>query len=204
MGKISVDAFLKQYSVAAKQKGSAMEDFMKKHIITDYIDYLTKDTMCTNIVTATTRIKNGDRTILRIDSSAQFMLFIMNLINSYTDIEIEFKDTKFVKQYDALNKVGAIDDIVQAIPKKEYSEFSTLLNMKMDDFRDNEYSVTALLNNLKQSFSLSEEVINSVIDELQKQAKEEIKKESNEEINEEIKEESKVEERLMEQMSKQN
>ena len=173
MGKISVEAFLKQYSVAAKQKGSAMEDFMKKHIITDYIDYLTKDTMCTNIVTATTRIKNGDRTILRIDSSAQFMLFIMNLINSYTDIEIEFKDTKFVKQYDALKKVGAIDDIVQAIPKKEYSEFSTLLNMKMDDFRDNEYSITALLHNFKESFSLSEEIINSVIDELQKQAKEE-------------------------------
>lgn len=172
MGKISVEAFLKQYSVAAKQKGSAMEDFMKKHIITDYIDYLTKNTMCTNIVTATTRIKNGDRTILRIDSSAQFMLFIMNLINSYTDIEIEFKDTKFVKQYDALNKVGAIDDIVQAIPEKEYTEFTTLLNMKMDDFRDNEYSITALLYNLKESFSILEEVIKKAIEEIQEQAKE--------------------------------
>jgi hypothetical protein len=68
--------------------------------------------------------------------------------------------------------VGAIDVLVAAIPEKEYTEFTTLLNMKMDDFRDNEYSITALLYNLKESFSISEEVIKKAIEEIQEQAKE--------------------------------
>lgn len=173
MGKISVDAFLRQYSVAAKQKGTAMEDFIKKHIVTDYVSFLEKEVMCGNIVNSTTRIIEENREILKINSSARYLLFVMHLINIYTDIEIDFTDAKYVYQYDDLNKVGAIDNLIAAIPEREYSEFSTLLNMKLDDFRDNEYSITALLYNLKQSFSLSEEVVNSAIEELQKQAKEE-------------------------------
>ena len=173
MGKISVDAFLREYGVVTKQKGTAMENFIKKHIVTDYVSFLEKEVTCTNIVNSTTRIIEENREILKINSSARYLLFVMRLIDIYTDIEIDFTDAKYVYQYDDLNKVGAIDNLIAAIPEREYSEFSTLLNMKLDDFRDNEYSITALLYNLKQSFSLSEEVINSVIDELQKQAKEE-------------------------------
>lgn len=173
MGKISVDAFLRQYGVADKQKGTAMKDFIKKHIVTDYVSFLEKEVTCTNIVNSTTRIIEKNKEILKINSSARYLLFVMRLIDIYTDIEIDFTDAKYVYQYDDLNKVGAIGNLIAAIPEREYSEFSTLLNMKLDDFRDNEYSITALLYNLKQSFSLSEEVINSVIDELQKQVKEE-------------------------------
>ena len=67
------------------------------------------------------------------------------------------------EDYDKLNEVGAINTLIAAIPESEYSEFSTLLNMKMDDFRDNEYSITALLYNFKESLALTEEVIQSVL-----------------------------------------
>ena len=42
MKKISIDAFLREYGVVAKQKGTAMETFIKKHIVTDYIDFIQK------------------------------------------------------------------------------------------------------------------------------------------------------------------
>ena len=171
MGKISVDAFIREYGVAAKQKGSAMDSFIGKHIITKYIDFIKKSVICEGIVDTTCHIIDGDRKIVKINNANRNLFFIMKLIENYTDIE--FANEKVVETYDKLNEVGAIDVILDAIPDSEYSEFQNILNMKMNDFRDNEYSLTAILYNFKESLSISEEVINSVIEELQKQAKEE-------------------------------
>ena len=66
MGKISLDAFLREYKVAAKQKDSAMENFIKKHITTDYIDFLQKDTICASIIKATTHVQSTDRNIVKV------------------------------------------------------------------------------------------------------------------------------------------
>lgn len=169
MGKISVDAFLREYGIAAKQKDSAMETFIKKHVVVDYIDFMQKDVVCTSIIKTTCYVKSGDKDIVKINSIGRYMLFIMNLIKLYTDIDIEFKDDITIQQYDKLNKVGAINTIISAIPESEYSEFSTILNMKMDDFRDNEYSIVALLYNIKNELVISEDIINSAIETIVKE-----------------------------------
>lgn len=168
MGKITVDAFLREYGVAAKQKGSAMETFIKKHIVTQYVPYLEKDVLCTRIIYATC-YADKDRKIIKFNTPGRLLLFNMNLINLYTDIEISFENDETTKQYDKLMEVGAIYLLINAIPKTEYTEFVTLLNMKLDDLRDNEYSLEALLYDLKKSFSISEDIINSALEELKKQ-----------------------------------
>lgn len=168
MGKITVDAFLREYSVAAKQKGSAMETFIKKHIVTQYVPYLEKDVLCTRIIYATC-YADKDRRIIKFNTPGRLLLFNMNLINLYTDIEISFKNDETTKQYDKLMEVGAIYLLINAIPETEYTEFVTLLNMKLDDLRDNEYSLEAFLYDLKKSYSISEDIINSALEELKKQ-----------------------------------
>lgn len=168
MGKITVDAFLREYSVVAKQKGSAMETFIKKHIVTQYVPYLEKDVLCTRIIYATC-YADKDRRIIKFNTPGRLLLFNMNLINLYTDIEISFENDETTKQYDKLMEVGAIYLLINAIPETEYTEFVTLLNMKLDDLRDNEYSLEALLYDLKKSFSISEDIINSALEELKKQ-----------------------------------
>lgn len=167
MGKISVNAFLREYGIAAKQKGSAMETFIKKHIVTDYIDFLTKSVYCEKIIDVTCYIKDGERKIVKINSANRYLFYIMRMIELYTDIELN--QERIWEDYDKLNKAGAIGVIMAAIPKSEQSEFSTILNMKLDDFRDNVYSLEAIAYNFKESLSLSEEVINSVIEDLKKQ-----------------------------------
>ena len=168
MGKISVDAFLREYGVAAKQKGTAMETFIKKHIITEYVPYLDKDVVCTRIIYATC-YTDKERKIVKFNTPVRQILFNMNLIDLYTDIEISFKDDETIKQYDKLMSCGAIYLLINAIPEAEHMEFSTLLDMKLDDLVSNEYSITALLYNLKESVNLSEEVINSAIEILSKE-----------------------------------
>lgn len=161
---ISTDMFVKSYKANSKAKDKTFEEFIQRHIITKYVPYLTKYTYCENIVKTTCHIKDGKREIIKVNSAMQYIFFIMRIIQLYTDIEIDEK--KVVEEYDKLAEVGAIDTLVSAIPPSEYSEFSTLISMKMDDFRDNEYSLHALLYNIKESFSISEEVINSVIEEI--------------------------------------
>ena len=161
MGKISVDGFLREYSVAAKQNGSAMESFIKKHIVKEYMDFITKLTYCSITIEKTCYIQDGEKKFIKLDSAKRFLFFTMYLIELYTDIEIDAEN--IVGEYDKLNKSGALNELIKGIPEQEYSEFSTLLNMKLDDFMDNEYSLTALLYNLKQSFSLSEELIREVL-----------------------------------------
>lgn len=169
MKKISIDAFLREYSVVTKQKGTAMETFMKKHIVTDYIGFIQKSVICDSIVKATCYAKEGDIEFVHINSANINLFFEMKIIDLYTDIEINVSEGNLAEQYDKLNKVGAVENILECVPEDEYAEFNALLKMKLNDFRDNEYSITALLYNLKKSFALSSDTIGAAIEEVLKE-----------------------------------
>lgn len=166
---ISVEKFCTGFKNNSKTvDNKSLKEYIKKHITTDYVDFLMKDTVCNAIVEATSYIKDGDRKIVKINSNNRDLFFTMKIISLYTDIDISFDNDDVVKQYDKLNKIGAIDALLEAIPKNEYAEFSMMLSTKINDFRENEYSITALLYNLKQELSMSSEVIQSAIAELVK------------------------------------
>lgn len=158
---ITVDMFIKMFNANLKAKDKTFDDFINKHITTKYIGFVEKTAYCDSIVRATCHKKDGDIELVKINSANRYLFFVMRLIQLYTDIEFEDKDV--IAAYDKLNEVGAINTLIAAIPESEYAEFSTILNMKMDDFRDNEYSITSLLYNLKESFSLSGEVLSDVL-----------------------------------------
>ena len=171
--KTSVDMFVKTFKVNSKAKDKTFEDFIKKHITTQYISYLEKCVYCDGIIKSSSYIKDGDKEIVKIDSSRRYLFFIMRLIQLYTDLDIKNENGyNPVDDYDKLNEVGAIEALIAAIPQSEYTEFSTLLDMKMDDFIENEYSIKAFAYNLKESLKISEDIINSVLADLQKKSEE--------------------------------
>lgn len=166
---ITVDMFVKTYKANSKTKDKIFEEFIQKHITTTYIDFVTKNVYCDSIIKASTTVKDGDREFIKINSTSRYVFFVMRLIQLYTDIELD--NENIISEYDKLNEVGAINVLMSAIPESEYTEFETILNMKLDDFITNEYSVTALFYNLKQGFNISEEIINSVLENLKEQNK---------------------------------
>ena len=147
---MDLQLFLKNYKAHDGKK--TMDEFINKHITVKYIPYLEKYAYCESIVKSTC---HTDKDIIKINRPGQLMSFLMRIIDLYTDIDIEFKNGKFVEQYDELKKVGALDALVSFIPESEYIEFSTILTMAMDDFRDNEYSIEAILYNFKTGLSLA-------------------------------------------------
>lgn len=160
---ITVENFIKTFKINSKAKDKTFNDFMSKHIVTKYIDITTKIFWCNNIAENTTHFEDGDVKIVKYDSVGRYLLFTMVLIKLYTDIDINFEDGKYVKQYDQLNEAGIIDEIISMIPEKEYAEFNMILDMKVDDFANNEYSVAAILYNIKQSLFMSSNAIAEVL-----------------------------------------
>lgn len=171
---ISVDVFVKTYKANSKAKDKTFEEFISRHITTKYIPYLTKVAHCQDIIEKTSHIINGNKSIVKVNSPNRHLFFTMRLIELYTDIEFNTyekvdKDHNISVDYDKLKECGAAPILISAIPKEEFEEFATILNMVADDFYQNEYSLTAFAHNVKESLSLSEEVINSVIEDLKKQ-----------------------------------
>lgn len=167
---ISIESFCKLFKTNLKAKDKTFEEFIKKHITTEYIGYLQKNVICQSIIDSTFR-DNNNKGIVKINSTGCYLFFVMKLIENYTDIELDVEKHSIDYYYDELNKIGAIDVILSTIPESEYAEFDTILKMKMDDFRENEYSLTALLYNLKQSLSLSDELVTDIVTKLTEEAK---------------------------------
>lgn len=163
---ITVENFTKVYKANLKAKDKTLEDFIKKHVTVQYVKFLEKNVWCDSIISSTCYTTVGNKKIIKMNSTARHVLFTMKIIDLYTDIDINFEDGKVMEQYDELNEIGAIEVLIKAIPESELVEFYTILNTKLDDLRDNEYSITALLYNLKNSLDISEEIIESAIKEI--------------------------------------
>ena len=163
---ITVENFTKVYKANLKAKDKTLEDFIKKHVTVQYVKFLEKNVWCDSIISSTCYATVENKKIIKMNSTARHVLFTMKIIDLYTDIDINFEDGKVMEQYDELNEIGAIEVLIKSIPESELVEFYTILNTKLDDLRDNEYSITALLYNLKNSLDISEEIIESAIKEI--------------------------------------
>ena len=161
---MKVEDFLNKYKMA-KDK----EEFFKKHITTTYVPYLTKCVYCSNIVSASHHLPD-EKDIIKINTANQYVAFVTRLLDLYTDLDIDFNNGGFLKQYDQLNQNGCIIPLIAAIPEQEYAEFKMVLDMKESDFRENEYSLTAILYNLKKSIDISGDVIEQALNQLVKES----------------------------------
>jgi len=168
---MKVEDFVKKYKATPK-----LVD-LKKHVVNKYVPYLEKIALCTNIVNSTSHIETKDkRQLVKINTPARYVLFTMYILNTYTDLDVDFTEDNFVKDYDMLKEAGLIEAFLDIdkntgkslIPLSEYVEFNTVLNMALDDLRDNEYSLTAMAYNFKESLHISEDILNEVIKEIEK------------------------------------
>lgn len=135
-----VNEYKKQVSESDKIK------FLKTKLkVESYLSYSEK------LVTAELIVKNSSYAIvkneengaliktnrIKINSPMRYILFVMNVVNKYTNLEVNFKDV--LPEYDALNKNGLIEVVFAKIGDKEVGEFNTVIDMVLNDFMTNEY-----------------------------------------------------------------
>lgn len=152
---MKIDEFIKKYN-DAKDK----DKFLNDCIITTYVPYHEKMTDCEMVIISTTKIENE----FRINSPMRFMLFITTLLSRYTEIG---KDEDVLTVFETLDEKDLIDKIISKIPEREYTSYNTILNMELDDYMENNRSITAYISRKIKDLeipvkSLFEAIMNNV------------------------------------------
>lgn len=122
--------------------------FLESHIITEYVPYEKKITICNNVIKNTFYDENNN---IKINSPASFMFYSLSLINEYTDIDVDFAIG--LEIFNELNKLDLIDKITGSIPNNEQLEFSAIMDMMESDFQKNECGIIGWLNSKTESIT---------------------------------------------------
>lgn len=176
-----VNEYEKQINDIDKKK------FLKTNLkIDNYLSYSEK------LITAELIVKNSSYAIvkneengvlvktdrIKINSPMRYILFVMNVIDKYTNLEVNFKD--ILPEYDTLNKNGLIEVIFAKIGDKEVGEFNTVVDMILNDFMTNEYEfknfVSEKLSQVNEILKKVTPHINNVIDKLDSLTEDDINK----------------------------
>ena len=151
---MNINEFIGYYKMS-KDKKAECEKHIKE---SKYVPYLTKITECDNIVRVTMEKEPG---MYVQNTPGRYLYFNMKLISIYTDIEMTMENgLQLTENYDLLNECGALDILIDCIPKHEFKEFSTLLSMCVDDYMANNRDFTSYID--KKWESLMQLALNSV------------------------------------------
>lgn len=132
------------------------EQYFKDAITTKYIPYQEKIAICENIVNVSMNEKQN--------TPLRYMLFTLSLIDKYTNIDIDFDHP--LSDFNMLLESGVGNQIVVRIPDSERDIFQTILDMCMDDYVENNKSLTAFLDTKLKALELAFGAMNDGITEI--------------------------------------
>ena len=138
----NVKSFVEEYEKCLNNDDKAK--FLKSKLKTErYISYADKLTLAENIINHSSyamvkedgKLRQTDR--IALNSPMRYVLFVMTVVDKYTNIEVNFKN--IMPDYDALNFNGLIEVIFEKVGDKEIAEFNTVAEMVLNDFMANKY-----------------------------------------------------------------
>ena len=140
---MKINDFIKKYN-AAKDK----DKFLTDHIKRDYVPYHEKIADCDGII----KISMERDGIFKINTPAQYMMFMIQIIVRYTDIE---KDDGPLEFFEKLDELNLIDAIVSKIPEREFNSYNTILNMIQSDYMENNRNIISFFETKFKALGLS-------------------------------------------------
>ena len=145
----NVKSFVEEYE---KQLTNADKDkFLRNKLMTEkYLPYADKLAIAENIVNSSSyaivredgELKQTDR--IALNSPMRYILFVMTVVDKYTNIEVDFKN--IMPDFDALNFNSLIEVIFEKVGDKETAEFNTVVDMVLNDFMANKYQFKNYIN----------------------------------------------------------
>lgn len=159
---MTTDEFIKSYNANVKpyfkKDGSnpKADDFFASQITKKYIPIERKTALADMIVQSSTFNENekGEK-IYQVNSPVKYILFRLQSIEEYTDIEIDFEHT--TEEYNKLSELNLVNMLMKYIPRIDLDEFEYVLNMIESDLEENLRSNAALLDRFSMAMSVAEE-----------------------------------------------
>ena len=164
---MKIDTFLKLYNTkkTEEDKTAAIAQIMKN----EHVSYADKVGRVGIIAKNSYHVKETgvdgvEREVFRQNSAAKYMLYSLTLVDLYTTLEIDFKQS--LELFEKING-EILDMIILLIDERELKEFQMLLDFACDDLLVNEYEPHAFIREQIERFSnLFGAVIAPVIENL--------------------------------------
>lgn len=121
---MKIEEFIEGYKNATNK-----ENYVKKHIVNDYVSYATKVDECAKILNVTS-YRDG---VLYQNTPSEMMFVSLLPFKLYTDIEFEFN----VDSFDLFDSNELIDMLAQVMPSKELIRLNEVYGMVKDDISIN-------------------------------------------------------------------
>lgn len=164
---MTIKEFCTEYN---KRIPQLQETYIKDNLkITKYLSFVKKDALADKLVNASTYVfedyTKEDGTIgrrptdkIRVNSTAQYLLFCRVIIENYTNLTVETTEG-FIEEYDALKECGLLDKLMVStetrpslIPMDEIAEFRAIVDMKSKDAIFNKTEVHNYVDSLVERF----------------------------------------------------
>lgn len=143
---MDIGKFIEEYDQAQSK-----DRLIKKHVLSDYISFEVKLSESKKIIEYSCYEDVDGRRVFRLNSPVRYMLFMMAVIRSYTDLEFDLTNTMI--QFDLLDQRGIFEQLIQIIGG-DVDKFQTVLNMTMDDLMANERSMVAKIADLGEAINV--------------------------------------------------
>lgn len=149
-------------------KGKRDYDY-SKHVKIKYMPYSQKLAMVKSIIDNTSYAEAAGIKVYKRNSNAMMFVFTMQLIEHFTDVEIDVANIS--KDYDTLMESNVMHGLMNAIPKDEISMLSRMLDMERDDLEINTRSIVSFLETKTEAMQLALEKFEKIITNPALQAK---------------------------------
>ena len=156
---MTIKNFLKQFKTSTNRKKTC-----EARIKETYVPYAMKLVTCKNIIFSSSyriiKDSEGNKTgeEFMVNTPAKIMLFSMELIRLYTDVEVDLAN--ITECFDELEREDAVVELLGAIPEREFNRFKSLLEMVYDDVYENSRSLAGYFDhNSRALFSLLEGLV---------------------------------------------
>lgn len=107
------------------------ENCVEKHIVNTYVLYERKISICQKIADITSYVDINDKKMFKLNSPLSKMLFLLNMINEYTDIDVNFDNG--LHEFNLLEENNITSIILSHIPEIEFDRFMGVMEMVTDD-----------------------------------------------------------------------
>lgn len=149
---MKIDTFIKLYSTkkTEEEKSDAINQVMK-HVSISYSDKVDRANLIAqhSYYTKEKDINGVENEVFKQNSAAKYMLYSLTLVDLYTNIDIDYKQS--VEYFEKING-EILDRIIGAINERERKEFQMLLDFACDDVIANEYEPHAFLRQQIERF----------------------------------------------------
>lgn len=136
---MTTDFFIKQLKTQKDE-----DRYLAERIVRKYVPYEDKVATCSSIVNACSHVTVDGTVVYQKNTPVKYLNFKLVMISKYTDIEIDFNNV--VDEYNKLDELELIDEVISFIPKHERLTFEKILDATQCDLDENERSLASIIN----------------------------------------------------------